>query len=288
MSFYGRTLGSIRRIGLGAVLAMGLGLGPAQATSPSIVVTYSVQYSGFVSLDVGRATVQYSSTGAGYQLALSFRPSASARSLAVGPAVARTSGAVLPHGLSPQSATLDYSVRSLAETRSFTISGDRLQTVHITKRKSGGLFKDGSTVAYDPRVLPAYAPLSELEQRNVLDPLSAMLLPIAGKGALDRANCERRVRIYDGRRRFDLVMSYRGVEDVAGAGEALVCGATYVPIAGHSLDGDEFTESMSEYHISVALVPAPGSNFLIPSRISLMSLAGAPVAEAKAIAISGR
>jgi hypothetical protein len=35
-------------------------------------------------------------------------------------------------------------------------------------------------------------------------------------------------------------------------------------------------------------VPAPGSNFLIPSRISLMSLAGAPVAEAKAIAISGR
>ena len=117
---------------------------------------------------------------------------------------------MLPHGLSPQSSTLDYSVRSLAETRSFTLAGDRLQTVHITKKKSGGMFKEASSVAYDPRVLPAYAPLSDAEQRNVLDPLSAMLLPIAGKGrrsilriAKDGCAC------YDGRRRFDLVMSYQ-------------------------------------------------------------------------------
>jgi hypothetical protein len=283
------SLVSMRGLGLFATLAVGLGFGAvAQATTPSIVVTYDVEYSGLVSLDVGRATVQYSSTGAGYQLALSFRPSASARSLSVGAAVARASGAVLPRGLSPQSATLDYSVRSLAETRSFTLAGDRLQSVHITKRKSGGLFKEASSVAYDPRLLPAYAPLSDLDQRNVLDPLSAMLLPVVGKSPLDRLNCDRRVRIYDGRRRFDLLMTYRGVEDAASAGEALVCGATYLPIAGHSLDGDEFTQSMREYRIAVALVAAPGSSFLIPSRITLMDASGSPVAEAKAIAISGR
>jgi hypothetical protein len=178
-------------------------------------------------------------------------------------------------------------VRSLAETRSFTIAGDRLQTVHITKKKSGGLFKDASSVAYDPRVLPAYAPLSEAEQRNVLDPLSAMLVPITGKDALDHGNCQRRVRVYDGRRRFDLLMSYKSVES-APTGEALVCAATYVPIAGHSVDGDEFTENMQEYHIAVALVPAPGSNFLIPSRISLMDGSDTAIAEARAIAISGR
>ena len=61
-----------------------------------------------------------------------------------------------------------------------------------------------------------------------------------------------------------------------------------MPIAGHSLDGDEFTESMRDYRIAVALVAAPGSNFLLPSRISLTDMAGSPVAEAKAIAISGR
>ena len=275
-------------IGLWASLAMGLGATAAGASTPSIIVTYNLEYSGLVSLDVGRATVQYSATGAGYQLALSFRPSASARSLEVGPAVVRSSGAVLPKGLSPQAASLDYSIRSLAETRVFTIVGDRLQTVHITKKKSGGLFKGSTSFAYDPRQLPAYAPLSDSDQRNVLDPLSAMLLPISGKGALDRANCERRVRIYDGRRRFDLVLTYRGAESAGGSGEALVCGATYVPIAGHSVGGDEFTESMSEYHIAVALVPAPGSNFLIPSRISLTDGSGTPVAEARAIAISGR
>jgi hypothetical protein len=269
--------------------AIGLGLvaASAAANSPSIVVTYEFQYNGVVSLDVGRATVQYSAAGPGYQLALSFKPSASARSFAVGPAVARSSGAISPHGLSPRSVALDYSVRSLAETRNFTMSGDQLQTVHITKRKSGGLFKEGSSVAYDPRLLPAYAPLSEADQKNVIDPLSAMLIPIAGKNALDRANCQRRLRIYDGRRRFDLTMSYEGVES-APTGEALVCSTSFVPIAGHSVDKDSFNEAMSEYHIAVSLVAAPGSNFLIPSRIVVTDSAGTAIAEAKAIAISGR
>lgn len=289
MKRLGRRL-PVARTAIGFSVALVLGMGPhgARATSPSIVVTYDVIYDGLLALDVGRATVQYSSTGTGYQLALSFRPSPSAHSFSVGPAAARTSGAVSPHGLSPLSATLDYSVRSLAETRSFTFSGDRLQSVHILKKKSGGLFKDASSVGYDPRSLPAYAPLSDGDQKNVLDPLTAMFFPVAGTNGLDRTNCERRLRMYDGRRRFDLVMTYRGIEKAAISGEALVCAATYVPIAGHSLEGDEFTKSLRDYRIAVALVPAPGSNFLIPSRITLTDGSGASVAEAKAIALSGR
>jgi hypothetical protein len=278
----------VRWVIIGAGLVVSTWASLARATSPSLVVTYGVEYYGLVSLDVGRAIIQYTSSGSGYQLAMSFRPSASAHSLSVGPAVARTVGAVSARGLSPQSATLDYSIRALAETRSFTLAGDRLQTVRITKRKSGGLFKEASSVAYDPRQLPAYAPLSDIDQRNVLDPLSAMLLPVAGAGPLDRANCDRRIRVYDGRRRFDLQMAYRGVEQTSSAGQSVVCNASYVPIAGHSVDGDEFTESMRQYRIAVALVQAPGSNFLVPSRITLTDTSGAQVAEAKAIAISGR
>lgn len=285
----GRAPTGLRRAKRRAVLAIGLGLVAvsAKANSPSIVVTYEFQYNGIVSLDVGRATVQYSAAGAGYQLALSFKPSASARSFAVGPAVARSAGSISPHGLSPHSVSLDYSVRSLAESRNFTMSADRLQTVHIAKKKSGGLFKEGSSVAYDPRQLPAYAPLSEAEQKNVVDPLSAMLVPVAGKNALDHANCQRQFRIYDGRRRFDLQMSYQGVED-APTGEALVCSTTFVPIAGHSVSGDAFNDAIRDYHIAVSLVAAPGSNFLIPSRIVVTDTAGTAIAEAKAIAISGR
>ena len=273
---------------MAAALALGLNLGGARAASPSISVTYDVEYDGLLSLDVGRATVQYSSTGTGYQLALSFRPSASAHSFAVGPALARTSGALSPKGLSPASAMLDYSVRSLSETRNFTFSGDRLQSVHIVKKKSGGLFKDSSAVSYDPRSLPAFTPLSEADQKGVLDPLSAMFLPFAGTNGLDQTNCNRKLRIYDGRRRFDLVMSYGGMEKTELAGEALTCTATYVPIAGQSVEGDDFSTKMRDYRIAVALVPAPGSNFLIPARITLTDVSGASVAEAKAIALSGR
>jgi len=284
----GRSRRLPRGIFFGAALAFVIGLAGAHASSPSIVVTYEVEYDGLLSLDVGRATVQYSSTSAGYQLSLSFRPSSSAHSFAVGPAAARTSGIISTRGLSPAAATLDYSIRSLSETRNFTFAGDRLQSVHIAKKKSGGLFKDSSAVGYDPRALPAYAPLSEADQKGVLDPLSAMFLPLSGPNGLDRANCERKLRIYDGRRRFDIVMTYRGTENTALNGEALVCSASYVPIAGHSLDGDDFTMKMRDYRIAVALVPAPGSNFLVPARITLTDAGGASVAEAKAIALSSR
>jgi uncharacterized protein DUF3108 len=286
MKSAGGLLVPIRAV-FGAALGFAITLTGAHATSPSIVVTYDVEYDGLLSLDVGRATVQYSSTGAGYQLALSFRPSASAHSFAVGPALARTSGTVSPQGLSPASAMLDYSVRSLSETRNITFAGDKLQSVHIVKKKSGGLFKDSTAVGYDPRSLPAFAPLSDADQKGVLDPLSAMFLPLSGRNGLDRSNCDRKLRIYDGRRRFDLVMSYRGLEKTGIAGEALTCTASYVPIAGHSVEGDDFTTKMRDYRIAVALVSAPGSNFLIPARITLTDASGASVAEANAVSLSG-
>jgi Protein of unknown function (DUF3108) len=281
----GRALGAALRV---AVLCLVPSVA-TQASPPTLVVTYDIHYSGVVSLDVGSATVQYGTTNSDYQLAMLFRPSASARSLSVGPAAARTTGVVASGKLMPQSSSVDYSVRSLTESRSFTFSGGRLQSVRITKKKGGGLFKEGSRVAYDPRSLPAYAPLTEAEQKGVIDPLSAMFLPQLGPSLSDHANCDRKLRVYDGRRRFDLVMTYEGVEPGGATGrEALLCKASYLPIAGQSIDGDEFTESMRDYRVTVALVPAPNLAFLIPSRITLTDSGGAPVAEARAIAMIGR
>src|SRR5262249_23944925 len=60
-------------VAFGIGLTLTLGHREAGATSPSLVVTYSLQYNGMISLDVGRVTVQYSASGSGYQLALSFR-----------------------------------------------------------------------------------------------------------------------------------------------------------------------------------------------------------------------
>ena len=80
-----------------------------------------------------------------------------------------------------------------------------------SRRSPADCSRSSTAVGYDPRSLPAFAPLSEAEQKGLLDPLSAMFLPVSGTNGLDRANCERKLRIYDGRRRFDLVMSYHGI-----------------------------------------------------------------------------
>jgi hypothetical protein len=278
-----------RQYAIGAAIAAVCCLTSAAATEtspPTLVVTYDIRYSGVVPLDVGSATVQYWATGTAYQLVMMFRPSGSARSLSVGAAVARTTGKVALGRLLPQVATLDYSVRSLAESRNFTFAGGRLQSVRITKKKGGGLFREGSTVAYDPRSLPAYAPLSEAQQKGIIDPLSALLLPKLGLSSSDHANCDRKLRLYDGRRRFDLVLVYEGVERSSVGGlEALLCKASYLPIAGQSVEGDEFSESMVHYRVTVALVPARNLAFLVPSRVALTDAGGAPVAEAKAVAM---
>jgi hypothetical protein len=271
---------------VGAAMVMGSSLEVARAAPASLTLNYDVTYHGLVSIDLGRASVHYSGSGTSYQLSLSFRPSGSAKSLA-GPANIHAQGGVSGDTLEPRSMTLDYSVRSLAETRSVTFADGHLQQVRVSKKKAGGLFSHARSQSYDPRGLPALVPLSQAEQTGVIDPLSAMFLPVRGGSPRDRANCARRIRVYDGRRRFDLAMSYQGEESGGAGGPAIVCRAAYVPIAGQSRDGDDLTQSLRDYRVVVALVPVAGQGMLVPRRITVTDTGGAKVAEARAVSIVG-
>lgn len=74
-------------------------------------------------------------------------------------------------------------------------------------------------------------------QREGVDPMSAILGAVqrlsAGRG------CDGRLPVFDGRRRYDLILTDRGRRDMPEtrysmfAGEAVQCDFTYEPIAGH-------------------------------------------------------
>lgn len=127
-----------------------------------------------------------------------------------------------------------------------------------------------------PIVNPDAIPLREQHLKGVLDPLSAIM-------ALSRAPtanpCDRRFPIFDGKERFDLVLSHKGntkIAEQAPSGQpefAHVCRVRYQPIAGHKLDND--TRFMAANNdIEVSLRPVPSANVFIPYQVSIPTMAG--------------
>jgi hypothetical protein len=132
---------------------------------------------------------------------------------------------------------------------------------------------------------PAYpgarsVPITAAHLQNVVDPLSAVVLLAqarltrrAGEGA-----CNKRLPIFDGKVRYDLVLSpsSKGVRQIEGAGKlrgpAYVCRVNYVPIAGHKPGKNDYATGNTG--IEIWLVPVPEAGLLIPYYVHVPTPAG--------------
>lgn len=127
-------------------------------------------------------------------------------------------------------------------------------------------------------------PVTAAEKRGVIDPASALVMPVrAGAAPTDPANCDRTLPLFDGATRFNVVLSYaetREVQKPGYAGPVLVCNARYQAIAGHRPDrpGVKFMEDNRE--MSVWLAPVEGTRLLVPLRISVLTEIGTNIIEA--------
>jgi hypothetical protein len=119
-------------------------------------------------------------------------------------------------------------------------------------------------------------PLREQHLKGVLDPLSAIML------VADYSNpdpCDRNLPVFDGKERFDLIMSYKGevkVNEQQPSGQpaiAHVCRVKYKPIAGHKADAENSYLATSDA-IEVSLRPIPSANILVPYQITIPTLIG--------------
>jgi hypothetical protein len=123
---------------------------------------------------------------------------------------------------------------------------------------------------------PGTVPLREQHLRGVIDPLSAIMV-VARVGS--RNPCDRRLPIFDGRERFDLVLSYKGqmkVSEQQPSGQpamAHVCRVKYQPIAGHKVDAEHSFIATTD-GIEVALRPVPSANVMVPYQITIPTLFG--------------
>lgn len=120
-------------------------------------------------------------------------------------------------------------------------------------------------------------PLKPKDMQDVLDPLSAVLALTHGRGS---DPCTRRIPIFDGKARFDLVFTPAGQKQIESrkSGQpavALVCHVKYEPIAGHKRKKDESKDWMTSGPVEVALRPVPSANLYVPYSVTIPTFAGA-------------
>jgi hypothetical protein len=139
-------------------------------------------------------------------------------------------------------------------------------------------------------------PIEAAHKVGVIDPLSAFLIP----GPTDptaREGCERTLSMFDGRRRYDLALSFKRTDVIKNDGgkqsAVLVCAIRFTPMSGHRASS-QLVKFLSEGRdIEVWLVPVNGTRILAPVRLSVASLVGNLVLQANqfettALAASGK
>jgi hypothetical protein len=114
-------------------------------------------------------------------------------------------------------------------------------------------------------------PVTEAHKRGILDPMTASLLRVPGKGDLLAPEaCDRTLAIFDGRLRYDLRLAYKRMEEVKAekgyAGPAVVCAVAFTPIAGYVPSRATIKYLTKMHDMEVWLAPIAGTRVLVPFR----------------------
>ncbi|WP_026597408.1 DUF3108 domain-containing protein [Methylobacterium sp. 77] len=142
--------------------------------------------------------------------------------------------------------------------------------VQVSMVLSGGRAHDES-VEPPPSPAPDRVPVAPQDKVGVVDPLTMLAIPL-GAAALDPALCERRIPVFNGSARADLVLS-RGtlvtVQEGPYRGPALDCRVRWVPISGHRANGTSVRRMAENDEIRVRFAPLPNGALLLPLTISM-------------------
>ena len=143
-------------------------------------------------------------------------------------------------------------------------------------------FVDGvatETIAPQPPVYADRVPVTDADRRGIADPLSAVLLPTKlGGGAMAASDCHRTLNIFDGRRRYNLALSYNRMDKVAVergySGPILVCAVVLQPIAGYRADSMIVKYVAGRRNMELWFAPIAGTSIIAPLRVLMPTLIG--------------
>jgi hypothetical protein len=149
----------------------------------------------------------------------------------------------------PESFASDYVSGRKAQRTEISFSGGNVaRTVNVPPLK-----KRGSD----------WVPVAPADLRAVTDPISATLVRTDDP----RRICERRIKMFDGEMRADLVLSYSSTEPVSIAGyqgKAVFCSARFVPVAGYRKGHRSIEYLRNRSRIAIAFAPVGTTGIYAP------------------------
>jgi hypothetical protein len=254
--------------GLGLATALLLAASPAGAAS--LDATYDVSLLG---LSFGTATLSGQVEDSAYKLDVTARLTG----LVGGFTGGRGSGAATGSfaGAKPSPATFAVSSASSSESRTVRMALERNAV---------------RALEIEPPIdaKPDRVELKDGHRRNVMDPISAFLMPVEGGSKGGAAACNRTLPIFDGAARYDIKLSYAGSREIAidgYRGPISICKARYVPIAGHRALRPSTKFMAENREISTWLAPVSGTSLMVPVRISVKTMIGTAVIEATSLKV---
>jgi hypothetical protein len=171
-----------------------------------------------------------------------------------------------------------------------TIAADRLNPSSFTSTitdddgtiTSQITFTNGvatETVVPQPPARTDRVPVTEADRRSVADPLSAVLMPAQLNGdTMAASDCNRTLKVFDGRRRYNLALSYNRMDNVkivrGYSGPVLVCGVVLQPIAGYRTDSMIVKYVANQRNMELWFAPIAGTSVEAPVRVVMPTLIG--------------
>jgi len=242
-----------------------------------INASYTISLLG---LTIGKGTWEIELGDEQYSEKANGRISGMASTLISGEVSASTHGTVASERILPT--VFEADVKTDAETEKIRMSFDAAGVTDLV---------------IDPPFPPAppkqeRVPVTDADRKGVLDPLTAGLVTVAGADdMLKPQSCQGRIPVLDGRRRFDVGLTFKRMETVKAEGDyqgpAVVCSVHLFPIAGHRVGGTAMQHLVKSDAMEVALVPLPGRRILVPFHASIPTLVGTIVVTADRFVVTG-
>lgn len=253
---------------LAATLIAAVAPAVAQANGSKANGRYDVSLAG---IEVGKAALVIDIDPAGYTAAASARVTGIAQIVTDGNGRSGSRGVLVKERVQPSSFAV-------------TASGDD-KTVEVQFAiDKAGLAKD-IVLTPPPTPRPDRVPVTDAHRKGVLDPMSALLMPVAGTGEpLSAEACARTLPIFDGLARYDLTLSFLRIEAVKAKGyegAAVVCRVAFKAIAGHREGRKDIAFMEKNKDIYVWLVPVAGSRVMVPFRIQVATRLGTLLVNAR-------
>ncbi len=243
----------------------------AQAEQASVKAVFDVSMAG-VSIGKGNLTANLNSQG--YSIGVAAKVTGIARVISSGEGTATAQGRLTGHNLVP----ISYGINNTVDTLKNSVS----------LRMKNNLIVNESVIPPTP-YNAARVPVTDAVKRGVIDPLSAFLVPSEGDTPLSAENCNRTLKIYDGRQRYDIAMAYGRTEQVQSVGDlggsSLVCKAAWRPIAGHKAENAETSHMEENRDVEATLTPIAGTPYLMISRITVGTSFGKLIINAKRVSV---